>query len=167
MIERTLERLIYASRWLLAPIYFGMSLALFALAIKFFQELYHTLWHIVEITEADLVLRLLSLIDMLLVGSLVIMVTFSGYENMVSQLDIGEEGTEKLSWLGKHDYVSLKLKVAGSIVAISSIHLLKIFMNLQQTPNDKIQWYVIVHLTLVISAVMMGVSEKFRGSESH
>lgn len=165
MIVRCLERLIYASRWLLAPIYLGMSIALLALAIKFFQELYHTLWHIVAISETDLVPRLLSLIDLLLVGSLVVMVTFSGYENMVSRLDIDEEQTEKLSWLGKHDYGSLKLKVAGSIVAISSIHLLKIFMNAQQTPNDKILWYVIVHLTLVVSAVLMGISDKF--NEKH
>lgn len=90
MIERSLERLIYASRWLLAPVYLGMSLALFALAIKFFQELYHTLWHLLQIREADLVLRLLSLVDMVLVASLLVMVTFSGYENMVSQLDIDE-----------------------------------------------------------------------------
>ncbi|MCI0654537.1 MAG: TIGR00645 family protein [Methylococcaceae bacterium] len=162
MIVRTLERLIYASRWLLAPIYLGMSLALFALAIKFFQELYHTLWHILEISETDLILRLLGLIDLVLVGSLVVMVTFSGYENMVSQLDINVEESDKLSWLGKHDYGDLKLKVAGSIVAISSIHLLKIFMNAQQTPNDKILWYVIVHLTLLTSAVLMGISDKIK-----
>jgi uncharacterized protein (TIGR00645 family) len=162
MIERPLERLIYASRWLLAPIYLGMSLALLALAIKFFQELYHTLWHILQISDSDLVLRLLGLVDLVLVGSLLVMVTFSGYENMVSQLDIDEEKSEKLSWLGKHDYGSLKLKVAGSIVAISSIHLLRIFMNAEQTPNDKMLWYVILHLTLVASAVLMVIADKIK-----
>ena len=101
MIERTLEKLIYASRWVLAPVYLGMSLAMLALAIKFFQELYHLLPNILEIREADLVLTILTLIDLLLVGSLLIMITFSGYENMISQLDIGDDGTEKLDWLGK------------------------------------------------------------------
>jgi uncharacterized protein (TIGR00645 family) len=162
MIERALERMIYASRWLLAPIYLGMSLALVALAIKFFHELYHTLRHIIEINEADLILSLLGLVDLSLVGSLLVMVTFSGYENMVSQLDIDEDDTEKLSWLGKHDYGSLKLKVAASIVAISSIHLLRIFMNAEQTANDKMLWYVVIHLTLVLSAVFMGISDKIQ-----
>lgn len=157
MAERMIEKLIYASRWLLAPVYLGMSLALLALGIKFFQELYHLLVHVILIREADLVLKLLGLVDMLLVGSLLVMVTFSGYENMVSQLDIDENETEKLAWLGTHDYGSLKLKVAASIVAISSIHLLKIFMNAEQITNDKIMWYVILHLTLVASAFFMGL----------
>ncbi len=149
----------YASRWILAPIYAGMSLGLLALFIKFFQELYHFLPHILEINESDLVLTLLTLIDLSLVGSLIVMVMFSGYENFVSRLDI-EEGTEKLDWLGTHDYGSLKMKVAGSIVAISSIHLLKVFMNIEGTHNDKILWYVLVHLTLVVSALLMGYLDK-------
>lgn len=123
-IEHTLERLMYASRWLLAPIYVGMSLALMALFIKFFQELYHFIPHILSLDESQLVLKLLSLIDLSLVASLIVIVMFSGYENFVSRLDIGV-GTEKLEWLGTHDYGSLKMKVAASIVAISSIHLLK------------------------------------------
>jgi uncharacterized protein (TIGR00645 family) len=158
-LEHTMERLMYASRWILAPIYAGMSLSLLALFIKFFQELYHFLPHILEISEADMILTLLTLIDLSLVGSLVVIVMFSGYENFVSRLDI-EEGTEKLDWLGTHDYGSLKMKVAGSIVAISSIHLLKVFMNIQQLQNDKIIWYVLVHLTLVISALLMGYLDK-------
>ena len=85
---------------------------------------------------------------------------FSGYENFVSQLDIGKS-TEKLDWLGSHDYGSLKMKVASSIVAISSIHLLKVFMNVQSTDNDKILWYVVIHLTLVTSALFMGFLDKF------
>jgi len=158
-LEHTMERIMYASRWLLAPVYAGMSLVLFGLFIKFFQELYHFLPHIFEISDADLVLTLLSLIDLTLVGSLIVIVMFSGYENFVSRLDI-DESTEKLDWLGTHDYTSLKMKVATSIVAISSIHLLKIFMNIQATDNDKILWYVIVHLTFVISAFMMGYLDK-------
>jgi len=154
-IEFSIERAMYASRWIMAPVYLGMSLALLAIAIKFFQELWHILPHIFSITDADLVLALLSLIDLTLVGSLIVMVMFSGYENFVSQLDIKED-TEKLDWLGTHDYSSLKMKVATSIVAISSIHLLKVFMNVERIENDKILWYMILHLTFVFSALLMG-----------
>ena len=149
----------YASRWILAPVYLGMSLGLLALLIKFYQELYHFLPHILEIDESTLVLHLLTLIDLTLVGSLIVIVMFSGYENFVSQMDIGDN-VEKLDWLGSHDYGSLKMKVAASIVAISSIHLLKIFMNIQETDNDKLMWYVLIHLTLVLSALLMGYLDK-------
>jgi len=158
-IAQSLERMMYASRWILAPIYMGLSLALVALAVKFFQELYHFMPHILDLSEADLILTLLSLIDLTLVGSLIVIVMFSGYENFVSQMDICASA-EKLEWLGKHDYGSLKMKVAASIVAISSIHLLKVFMNIHATANDKLLWYVLIHLTLVISALFMGYLDK-------
>ncbi len=155
MIERLLENTMYASRWLLAPVYVGLSLALVALSIKFFQEILHVLPNIFSIAEADLILTLLSLVDMALVGGLLVMVMFSGYENFVSQLDI-TEGKEKLSWLGKMDATSLKNKVAASIVAISSIHLLRVFMDAKNVPDNKLMWYVIIHLTFVLSAFVMG-----------
>ncbi|MDD2725232.1 MAG: TIGR00645 family protein [Methylovulum sp.] len=157
--ERFMERVMYASRWILAPIYAGMSFILLALFVKFFEELYHFLPHILEISETDFILTLLTLIDLTLVGSLIVLIMFSGYENFVSRLDI-EETTEKLEWLGTHDYASMKIKVASSIVAISSIHLLKIFMNINATENDKLLWYVVIHLTLVISALLMGYLDK-------
>ena len=96
-MERFLENAMYASRWLLAPVYFGLSLGLIALTIKFFQEIFHILPHIFSVSESDMILTLLSLVDMTLVGGLLVMVMFSGYENFVSQLDINE-GKEKLSW---------------------------------------------------------------------
>ena len=166
-MEKTIEKLLFASRWILAPVYLGMSLALVALGIKFFQELYHLLTGVAFMAEADMVLMLLALVDMVLVGSLMVMVMFSGYENFVSALDV-EEGTEKLSWLGKLDANSLKLKVASSIVAISSIHLLRAFM---ETPalsekGNTLMWYVIIHLTFVVSAVMMGVLDRIT-AKSH
>ena len=153
-MEVFFERLMYAARWLLAPIYIGLSAALLALAIKFFQEVSHILPHVLELAEADLILGILSLIDMGLVGGLIVMVMFSGYENFVSALNIGEH-TEKLEWLGKMDAGSLKNKVAASIVAISSIHLLRVFMELQTIPDSKLLWYVVIHLTFVLSAVVM------------
>jgi uncharacterized protein (TIGR00645 family) len=158
-MERFLENSMYTARWLLAPIYFGLSLALLALTLKFFQEIVHILPHVFEKTEADLILVLLSLIDMSLVGGLLVMVMISGYENFVSQLDI-DDSKEKLSWLGKMDSGSLKMKVAASIVAISSIHLLRIFMDAQNIDNGKIMWYVVLHMTFVISAFAMGYLDK-------
>ncbi len=109
-MERFLENAMYASRWLLAPVYFGLSLGLIALTIKFFQEIFHILPHIFSVSESDMILTLLSLVDMTLVGGLLVMVMFSGYENFVSQLDINE-GKEKLSWLGKMDATSLKIRL--------------------------------------------------------
>ncbi|XBS22549.1 TIGR00645 family protein [Methylomarinum sp. Ch1-1] len=158
-MERSVERTMYASRWLLAPIYLGLSLALLALTVKFFQEVYHFMPQLLEIEESDMILQLLTLIDLTLVGSLTVIVMFSGYENFVSQMDIAPN-TEKLGWLGTHDYGSLKIKLASSIVAISSIHLLKVFMNIQHTDNSKLLWYVVIHLTLVISALLMGYLDK-------
>lgn len=159
MVEKLLERLMYSARWVLAPIYLGLSLALLALGIKFFQEILHVLPHIFQITEAELILKVLTLIDIALVGGLLIMVMFSGYENFVSRLDISE-GQEKLSWLGKMDSTSLKNKVAASIVAISSIHLLKVFMNAENIANDKMLWYVLLHITFVASAFAMGMLDR-------
>ena len=158
-MESLIERTMYAARWLLAPVYLGLSLALLLLALKFFQEVLHVFPMLFSMKEAELVLVILSLVDLALVGGLLVMVMFSGYENFVSQLDI-KDSSEKLSWLGKMDSTSLKNKVAASIVAISSIHLLKVFMDAQNTANDKILWYVILHLTFVVSAFAMGYLDK-------
>lgn len=158
-MERLIERLMYNARWILAPIYLGLSIALLALGVKFFQEVGHLLIHILTIGEADLVLVTLTLIDLAMVGGLLVMVMMSGYENFVSTLEVAGED-EKLSWLGKMDASSLKLKVAASIVAISSIHLLKIFMNAEKTDNDKLMWYTIIHMTFVVSAVAMGYLDR-------
>lgn len=155
-MERFLEKLMYSTRWILAPIYLGLSLGLLLLGIKFFLEIFHIIPLIFTIKEADLVLTILSLVDLALVGGLIVMVMFSGYENFVSQLNI-EEGKEKLSWLGKVDAGSLKNKVAASIVAISSIHLLKVFMDATNYDSEKLYWYVIIHLTFVASAFAMGI----------
>ena len=159
MIERWVEKLLFASRWILAPVYLRLALTLFVLGLKFFQELFHVSFKVFAVPEADLVLTLLALIDLVLVASLIVMVMFSGYENFVSRLEV-ENSQEKLGWLGKLDAGTLKLKVAASIVAISSIHLLRAFMNAPQIANDKLMWYVIIHLTFVVSAVLMGVLDK-------
>src|SRR5688572_30511978 len=162
LLERVIERVMFASRWLLAPIYLGLSLALLALGIKFFQEIFHLLPHILEVPEAEVILVVLTLVDLSLVGGLLIMVMFSSYENFVSRIDTDQQ---ELGWMGKLDAGGLKLKVATSIVAISSIHLLKAFMNATDTPNDKLMWYSIIHIVFVVSALLLGFSS--RVSEKH
>ncbi|WP_196138012.1 TIGR00645 family protein [Aliikangiella sp. G2MR2-5] len=169
MVEKYFEQLMYASRWVLAPIYLGLSLGLLMLGVKFFQEVIHTLPVLLSVGEAELILIILSLVDMALVGGLIVMVMFSGYENFVSQLDI-HDNSEKLSWLGKLDSGSLKQKVAASIVAISSIHLLQKFMNVagEKAPTEnQLMWYVIIHLTFVLSALGMAWVDKINSQSKN
>ncbi len=164
--ELLLEKTMYASRWLLAPIYVGLSLAVFALGIKFFQEIIHIFEHIITMKESDLVLNILTLIDMSLVASLIVMVMFSSYESFVSKIDLDQD-TDKLDWLGKLDANTLKLKVAASIVAISSIHLLRIFMEAQSIDDNKLMWYTIIHMAFVISALLLAVLDKVAFQKKH
>jgi uncharacterized protein (TIGR00645 family) len=173
MIEKTVERAFFASRWLLAPIYLGLSVALVVLGIQFFMELYHSFELVLGLSfmpdgehaeEADIVLTLLALVDLALVAGLIVMVMFSGYETFVSKLDVDSEGSEKLGWLGKLDAGTLKLKVAASIVAISSIHLLRKFMEVEDTEESELLWYVVIHMTFVFSALLMGVLDRITGA---
>ena len=161
--ELVFEKALFASRWILAPLFLGLSLALLALGVKFFQAAWEVFYHLMEMEEQDLVLTVLAMIDIVLVGSLIVMVMFSGYENFVSTIDA--KGSDSLSWLGKLDAATLKLKVAASIVAISSIHLLRIFMKVGDKDNatytnDQIMWYVILHMTFVVSAVLLGLLDR-------
>ena len=174
-LEEVTEKTLFSSRWILAPIFLGLALALLALGIKFFQEAFHLIVEILDKKESDVVLQVLSLIDISLVGSLIVMVMFSGYENFVSTIDA--KGTDSLGWLGKMDSGTLKLKVAASIVAISSIHLLRIFMQVSNKvtledgrvvdlyTNFQIMWYVILHMTFVFSALLLGVLDKMSFSK--
>ncbi|MEY4641334.1 MAG: hypothetical protein RLZZ227_1328 [Pseudomonadota bacterium] len=147
------------ARWLLAPIYLGLSLALVALTITFF---FREIWHLFVIIfstgmeKADVVL---SLVDISLVGGLLVMIMLSGYENFMSQLNT-KAGADKLSWLGTMDASSLKMKVAASIVAISSIHLLRIFMDMRNYETEYVLWHVVIHLTFVASAFAMGTLDR-------
>ena len=159
-MERHIELILYRSRWLLVPIYLGLAVLLVFLTVVFVVDLFELLPRLIELSEKEAILATLSLIDLALVGSLVVMVVISGYENFVSRIDLAEQD-ERLAWVGKLDAGTLKLKVASSIVAISSVHLLKAFMNVQDTPSDKLMWLVIIHLTFVVSALLMAVIERF------
>ena len=158
-MEKLIERGLFASRWLMAPMYIGLVGALLLLLWGFLKELLHLFTDLGNITQYDVILGTLALIDLTLAGNLVLIVIFSGYENFVSQLDI-DEGKEKLSWLGKMDSGSLKMKVAASIVAISSIHLLKTFIEIGNlgTPGSKltesgVMWQTIIHGMFIVSAL--------------
>ena len=158
-MEKMFENTMYATRWLLAPIYFGLSFALLALGIKFFAEVVHTLPHILSMSEMDLILVVLSLVDISLVGGLIVMVMFSGYENFVSQLDL-DESNDKLNWLGKLDTSSLKNKVAASIVAISSIHLLKTFINAGAYDPKVLIAQTVIHTVFLLSALAIAYTDR-------
>ena len=158
-MERQFELLLFAMRWLLAPLYFGLGLLLIMFAVQFFRELIHIFETATSLLEVDLILASLTLIDLTLVASLVVMVMLSGYENFVSKLDVGD--TEKsLAWLGKLDAGSLKIKVAASIVAISSIHLLKAFMNYEDVATEKLIMLIVTHLTFVVSALLLAIMDR-------
>ena len=158
-IETRFERGLFASRWLMAPMYLGLVVSLAMLLVTFLKEIAYYAPQVLTMTPDQTILAILTLIDLSLAANLLLIVLFSGYENFVSQLDINE-GKEKLSWLGKMDATSLKNKVAASIVAISSIHLLRVFMDAKNVPDNKLMWYVIIHLTFVLSAFVMGYLDR-------
>lgn len=158
-MERGLERMIFAARWLLLPFLIGLGIAMIAYLMSFGSEVMHLVLDIFTISKSDALMAMLKLVDSVLVASLVIMVIIAGYESMISKLDVDAE-RHGISWLGKLDAGSLKIKVATSIVAISSIHLLQAFMDVDQTGNDKLMWLVIIHLTFVVSSVLLAILDR-------
>jgi uncharacterized protein (TIGR00645 family) len=165
-LERGIERIIYLSRWLQVPLYLGLVLILAVLSIKFFEEFVHITALLWKVDEGKLVLNVLTLVDLVMLANLVIMVIISGYENFVSHIDAGEDA-DKLSWFGKLDAGSLKIKLASSIVAISSIHLLKAFLDVGEIPNDKLILLVVIHLTFVLSALLLAFLDKMAFAGKH
>lgn len=165
-IEDALEATIFKSRWLLAPFYLGLVFSIFLLFIKFAQELWHMSTHVFSAPESDVIVGILALVDMSLVGSLLLMIIFSGYEIFVSKINV-DEHEDRPDWMGKVDFSGLKLKVIGAIVAISAIDLLKAFMNIPDALSVQdeaaLKWKVIIHMTFVISGVMFAVMDKVAG----
>jgi uncharacterized protein (TIGR00645 family) len=159
-LEHVIESTILASRWLLVVFYLGLTAALGLYAISFAKKLWEFFSKVMVLEETDAILKILSLIDASLVASLVVMVIISGYENFVSRFDNVSDSDAELSWLGKIDASSLKIKVASTIVAISSIHLLQVFLNSDQYADDKIMWLTIVHMTFVVSALLLALIDR-------
>jgi len=160
-LELLVERVILASRWLLVVFYVGLAAALAVYAVSFGLKFGKIAIGVLTLDEEEMILAMLSLIDAALVASLIVMVMISSYENFVSRF---EEQTQDLSWLGKMDSGSLKIKVASAIVAISSIHLLQVFMNVQQYEDGKIMWMTLMHLAFIASAVFLGLLDRISGS---
>ncbi len=155
-LELLVERIILSSRWILVAFYLGLAAALAVYGVAFGYKFLKVAMNVFTLDEADMILAMLGLIDAALVASLIVMVMISGYENFVSRFD---EGEDQVSFLGKLDSGSLKIKVASSIVAISSIHLLQVFLNSNQYTDGKLMWLTFMHLAFVISAVMLGFLE--------
>lgn len=162
MIERLIERGLFASRWLMAPFYVGLVATLVLLMIQFARHLFELLMHVSTLTENDVVLGALALIDLSLAGNLVLIVVFSGYENFVSKIDVGDH-IDKPDWHGKVDFSGLKLKLIASIVAISGIHLLKIFMDIAKYSDRDVQWSIVIHVVFVFSGVMLALMDRISG----
>jgi uncharacterized protein (TIGR00645 family) len=161
-LERALERVLFASRWLLAPFYLGMVLALALILFVFFRELFEQVHHLDTLDGEGVILLALGLIDLSLSANLLLIVMFSGYENFVSKMHI-DRHEDRPGWMGTVDFSGLKLKLIASIVAISGIALLRAFLPLgdRSVPVDgtRIAWMVTIHLSFVVSGVLLALTD--------
>ena len=164
-IEKVLEETLFKSRWLLAPFYLGLVLSLLGLLMAFVGELAHMapqILHPLQVDPEEVILAALSLIDLSLAGNLVVIVIFSGYENFVSKINT-ENAEDRPSWMGTLDFSGLKMKLIGSIVAISAISLLRAFMTLTEpeAPLDepRLRWMLFLHLTFVVSGLLFATMD--------
>jgi uncharacterized protein (TIGR00645 family) len=147
-----IENALLAARWLLLPLYVALLVSVLAVFVMIGRELVHLFAIILTGGETEMVLILLSVLDMVLVANLLVMVAMSSYESNISRIDVAAEGNTP-EWLGKMDSAQIKLKVAMAIVMISAIHLLRAFMN--DTPADRMVVLAGVHLVFVVSTVMI------------
>ena len=177
-LQNILERGIYASRWILAPLYLCLVLTLPIIGLKFLQEFWHMLQHFDTLTTQLMVIAVLELVDVVLVGNLLMMIIFSGYENFVSKIDVAEHHVDRPSWRGHIDYRGLKQQIIGSIVAISSIELLKLFIDLGSFTNTasaeemsffrwKMFGMAILHGVFVVSGLIFALTEKHAHTPEH
>ena len=161
-VEHALENILFASRWLMAPFYLGLVLALMALLVLFTEEIWNEVPGLLSLTETHVIVWVLSLIDLSLAANLLIMVIFSGYENFVSKIEVADH-PDRPAWMGKVDFSAMKLKLVASIVAISAIHLLKAFMEVATTDKTDLLWMVIIHLVFVVSGVLLALMDWITG----
>ncbi|MFN3577762.1 MAG: TIGR00645 family protein [Tabrizicola sp.] len=163
-IEARFERGLFASRWLMAPMYLGLAVALGMLTVIFVKELIHYLPQMMQLSAEKMILVALTLIDLTLAANLLLIVMFSGYESFVSKFDF-DAGEDRPGWMGKVDFGGLKMKLIASIVAISGIHLLKRFMEISDLETattfgeTELFWLVTIHLTFVVSGVLMALMD--------
>ncbi len=157
-VELLIEGFLYRSRWLLAPFYLGLVIAIAILLTKFVQEILELLPGVLEKDFSHVLLVILRLVDIALIADLLILIIFSGYENFVSRIDVLDE--DRPRWMGKITFSGIKIKLFGSIVAISGIELLKVFMQVEEYTAEQILWLVGIHLTFVLSGLLFSLMDK-------
>ena len=162
-IEHALEVFMFGSRWLLVPFYLGLVGGIALLLVKFVKSFIVLVPTVFTGDSGAALLGILSLVDITLVANLLIIIIFAGYENFVSKIDTGES-EDRPSWMGHVSFSDLKLKLIGSIVAISGIELLKYFINVKEVTTHELAWAVGIHLTLVFSGVMFALMDRISGS---
>jgi uncharacterized protein (TIGR00645 family) len=158
-IESYVERILFGGRWLLAPLYVGLLLSLIPILYRFFIEFVHLMQDVAVLEMKEITLKVLELLDVVLLGNLIIIVIFAGYENFVSRISVATNSVDRPHWMGRVDYSGLKIKLIGSLVAISVIELLKDFMMEGDYDDKRQMWRIIIHLTFVISGVLFAVMD--------
>ena len=158
VFERLLESAIFSSRWLLAPFFLGLIVAMVVLLVKFGKELTRLLLGVFGYVEHDSVISILTLVDTALIAVLLLIIVFSGYENFVSKLSIGDH-EDRPAWMGKISFSDLKMKLIGAIIAISAVELLKAFLVSTQLTGEQIGWKIAIHLTFVVSGLLFAASD--------
>ena len=158
-IEDLLERGMFASRWFMAPVYVVLSLSLFFITVKVIQEFIHYVPLIISMDIKALLLFVLHIVDLALIGNLVLMIIFAGYENFVSKIGVAQNSEDKPSWMGKVDFSGLKLKLIASIVAISGINLLEAFMDITSKTDQELKWMVLIHIVFILSGVLLALMD--------
>ena len=164
MIERLIEKFLFTSRWILAPFFVALVLSLLALLVKTVQQSFDFAQHFISATESQVILETLSIVDLTLTGSLVVLVIFSGYENFVSKID-STGHKDWPDWMSKIDFTGLKLKLMSSIVAISAIQVLRNFMDMSEVSDRDLAWSVGIHLVFVISALLLALTDRLSGEK--
>jgi len=159
IVEGGVESFLFGSRWLLAPIYLGLVGGLIVVLIKFFQELWELILHAIEAGPHDVVLGVLGMLDLALLGNLILIVIFAGYENFVSKIGVAEDSEDRPHWMGHVDFSGLKIKLIGSLVAISVIELLQDFMRAEDHVTEGEVWRVTLHMTFVVSGVLFALMD--------
>ena len=157
-LEHVLETLLFASRWLLAPFFVGLAISIGVLLFTFIKELIHIAAIAYAATGTQIVAEVLSLVDLTLTASLLIIVVFSGYENFVSRIDHAGH-RDWPEWMGSIDFAGLKLKLMSSIVAISAVQILKLFLSLSTVSDRELMWSVVIHVLFVVSSVLLALSD--------
>jgi uncharacterized protein (TIGR00645 family) len=158
-MESFLERIIFAGRWLLAPLYLGLLAALLPILYRFFHSFWHMMTHVTSLSAGEITLQVLELLDTVLLGNLIIIVLFAGYENFVSKISVAEGAVDRPHWMGHVDYSGLKIKLIGSLVAISVIELLKDFMQEGPFDSKREAWRIGIHVTFVVSGVLFALMD--------